>query len=540
MRRVLVTLVVLAGGVAVFFALGAGKDSSAGKTYYAEFDNAFGLITGGALKIAGVRAGKVTKLKLDRKTNRAIVGFTIDKGGFGALRKDAFCESRPQSLIGEYFVDCRPGSARTELKPGQMIPVKQTASTIGPDLIGNIMRRPYRERLSLIISGLGAGVAGNGKNLNDTIRRAVPALRETDRVLAILARQNTVIRDLNVNADTVVSDLAGNRRDVARWVDKANRTAQISASRRQDIAAGLKRLPGFLAELQPTMKSLGSVADDQGTTLAKLDAQSKNLTETFNLLGPFADASRPAFRTLGDASKAGDKAVKASGPTIKQLAAFAKGTPELGTNLALTLEHLDNRDFAIEKDPRSPGGQGYTGLEALLQYVYDQTMSTATYTSTNHQLKVAAFAGQCAEYADVKRLKDENLEGPCGSRLGPVQPGINYPDPTGSAPARAAQERGLRKRADNNGSPTAADPAPSAPGSSTGDAPAPDVTPSAPAAPSVPALPAKPTVPDVPGLGGGGTKSSPTAPVALPTLSAKTSSTDPQSQTRLLDYLLSR
>jgi virulence factor Mce-like protein len=533
MRRALVTLAVLAGGVAVFFALGAGKDSSAGKTYYAEFDNAFGLITGGDLKIAGVRAGKVTELKLDRKTNRAIVGFTIDKSGFGSLRKDAFCESRPQSLIGEYFVDCRPGSARQELKPGQVIPVKQTASTIGPDLIGNIMRRPYRERLSLIISALGAGVAGNGQNLNDTVRRAVPALRETDRVLAILARQNTVIRDLNVNADTVVSDLAGNRRDVARWVDKANRTAQISASRRQDIAAGLKRLPGFLAELQPTMKSLGSVADDQGTTLAKLDAQSKNLTETFNLLGPFANASRPAFRTLGSASKAGSKAVKASGPTINQLAAFAKGTPELGTNLALVLEHLDNRQFAIEKDPRSPGGQGYTGLEALLQYVYDQTMSTATYTGTNHQLKVAAFVGPCAEYADVKRLKDQNLEGPCGSRLGPVQPGINYPDPTGSAPARAAQTRAMRKRADNNGSPTPADPAPSAPGSSTGDAPAPDKT------PSVPALPGKPTLPDVPS---GATKSSPTTPTvpALPTLSARTSSADPQSQTRLLDYLLSR
>ena len=108
------------------------------------------------------------------------------------------------------------------------------------------MRRPYRERLSLIVSELGAGVAGNGQNLNDTIRRAVPALRETDQVLAILARQNTAIRDLNVNADTVVSDLAGNRRDVARWVDKANRTAQISAARRQDIAAGLQRLPGFL------------------------------------------------------------------------------------------------------------------------------------------------------------------------------------------------------------------------------------------------------------------------------------------------------
>ena len=43
------------------------------------------------------------------------------------------------------------------------------------------MRRPYRERSEPIVSGLGAGVAGNGQDLNDTIRRAVPALRETDK-----------------------------------------------------------------------------------------------------------------------------------------------------------------------------------------------------------------------------------------------------------------------------------------------------------------------------------------------------------------------
>ncbi|MGZ4278245.1 MAG: MlaD family protein [Solirubrobacteraceae bacterium] len=546
MRRVLATAFVLAAcGAAVFLTVGAGGDKNANGTYYAEFDNAFGLITGGDLKVAGVRAGKVTELKLDRKTNRAIVGFTIDKNGFGQLHKDAFCESRPQSLIGEYFVDCRPGTSKQVLKPGQTIPVTQTASTISPDLIGDVMRRPYRERLSMIIGGLGAGVAGNGQNLNDTIRRAVPALRETDNVLAILAKQNTALRDLNVNADTVVGDLAANKKDVARWVDKANKTSQISASRRRDIAAGLQRLPGFLAELEPTMKELGSVADDQGATLQKLDAQSKNLTETFNLLGPFANASRPAFRTLGDASQAGDKAVKTAPATVRQLAAFAKGTPELGSNLAIILEHLDNRKFAIEKDPRSPGGQGYTGLEALLQYVYDQTMSTATYTANSHQLKVAAFVDKCAEYADIKRLKDNNLEQDCGSRLGPVQPGINYPDPTGQTPAREAQTRGARKRADNNGAPQPPDPAPQLPGASSGGGPAPDTkpevpnapaAPSAPSAPSVPSLPPKPTLPDV---GVGGTKGT-ASPPPLPTLAAKASSNDPQAQTRLLDYLLSR
>ena len=51
-----------------------------------QFDNAFGLIQGGDLKVAGVRAGKITDIKLDKRTKHALVGFKIDKNGFGSLR----------------------------------------------------------------------------------------------------------------------------------------------------------------------------------------------------------------------------------------------------------------------------------------------------------------------------------------------------------------------------------------------------------------------------------------------------------------------
>ena len=56
-----------------------------------------------------MRAGKITEMRVDRKTHRALVDFEITKAGFGSLREDVFCESRPQSLIGEYFIDCKPG-----------------------------------------------------------------------------------------------------------------------------------------------------------------------------------------------------------------------------------------------------------------------------------------------------------------------------------------------------------------------------------------------------------------------------------------------
>jgi virulence factor Mce-like protein len=551
-RRTLLTLLVVAGlGIGWIFLSGAGSNPDKGK-YWVQFDNAFGLIQGGDLKVAGVRAGKITDIKLDKRTKHALIGFKIDKNGFGSLRSDASCESRPQSLIGEYFVDCQPGTARQELEPGATIPVTRTASTVAPDLVNDILRRPYRERLSLIIGSLGAGVAGNAESLNAAIRRASPALRETDKVLAMLGRQNKVLADLTVNADEVVGDLAANRKDVGRFVTEAKETAQASAERRGDIAAGFRELPGFLEELQPTMKALGQVADDQRSALHNLDASSKQLTSFFDQLGPFADASRPAFRSLGTASKTGDRAVKATPPVIAQLGAFSSGTPELGKNLSMVLQHLDDRKHAVEKDPRSPGGQGYTGLEALLQYVYDQTTSTSIFDQNNHILKVGAFVSPCANYASEETLKkDPSLDRQCASRLGPIQPGLNSPDVTRRATPEEAKERGARKRTDGDHDlPLPAVPAPATPAApSAPSAPATPATPSTPSVPEVPSTPSVPTptvpgippinLPPLPGTGGGndrgGGSTSPLPP--LPKLSAKTSS-DPHAKTKLLDYLL--
>ena len=98
--------------------------------------------------------------------------------------------------------------------PGEgqrLLPVENTSQTVDIDLIGNTMRAPERERLSLILNELGTGVAGRGRDLNEVIRRANPALRETDKVLEILAEQNTVLEQLAVNSDTVLAPLARDR-----------------------------------------------------------------------------------------------------------------------------------------------------------------------------------------------------------------------------------------------------------------------------------------------------------------------------------------
>jgi virulence factor Mce-like protein len=444
MRRVLLTALVIAAAGGFGLLAGGAKEDESGKRYWVQLDNAFGLIEGADFKIAGVRAGKLTAMKIDRRAKKALVEFEVDqKPGFSTLRQDVFCETRPQSLIGEYFIDCQPGRSKRELKEGSTIPVEQTASTIGPDLVNNILRLPQRERLRIILNELGTGLAGRGRDLNLAIRRGVPALRETDKLLAILARQNEVIANLVRDADGVITALADNKENVGRFVVEARDTADASAAREADIAASFNKLPRFLAELQPTMRELGRAVDAQTPALRDLNASSGQLERFFDNLGPFADASRPSFRSLGEASVVGRRAVRAAKPTVAELRRFARHTPELGKNLAIVLEDLYDRNRAVEKDARAPGeNTGWNGLEAILGYVFWQSQALNIFDRNGYILKVAVYDNECSAFKNAESVKaNPEQHEHCASALGPTQPGVNAPDtslPPGQARAQTA------------------------------------------------------------------------------------------------------
>lgn len=563
MKRIFLAslVVVVAAALAGFAADGFPRVSTHKQAqYWVELDDAFGLIQGGDLKIAGVRAGTITDLKLNKSTMRARVGFRVTQNGFGDLRADTSCESRPQSLIGEYFLDCNPGTARKHLPQGTTIPVGRTSSTVAPDLVNDILRRPQSQRLSLILSGLGTGLAGNAERLNATIRRGVPALREIDRVLAILAKQNTVIRDLNQHADTVVGDLAAHKSDVTDWVVKTRNISRDSAARAADISAGWAKLPGFLAELRPAMAALGRTADAQGPALDTLASNATQLKRFFDDLAPFSDASRPALRALGQAGQVGSQAVKAATPTVAQLNTFAKGAPELGKNLAIVLEHLDNRNNTVEYDKRAAaqqgvsGNSGYSGIEALLQYVLDQATSTNIYDQSTHILAVMANdGGDCKTFRDYVTVRDNAaLKAQCQAKTGPNAPGVDTFDVSADdAPPRQVEFESPGAPANSRNEPRSTPPAKrdeNVPQVQTPSQPAkPDVPkPNVPSTPNVPApppvkvpdpsqiLPGTPPPPQVPP-----TKlPDPTGGKVSPPPGLGASANDKRSQGQLLDYLM--
>jgi virulence factor Mce-like protein len=459
MRRLGSVLVVIGAAVAavVLSAPGPGGDGGDARRYVVELDNAFGMVLGGDVRVAGVNAGQITDVELDEKTLKALVEVEIDEQGFGSLREDVFCETRPQSPLGEYFLDCEPGTTGTEIEDGGRIPVERTTSTIPPDLVQNTMRRPYAERFRLVLNEFGVGLAGRPEDLNDAIRRGVPALRQTARVLAILAEHDRVIRDLVGDADRVIGKLAANRRDVGRFVDEAEDTSSASAERADDIALNFQKLPTFVRELRPTMTALGEAAVEQRPVLVDLSAAAQDLERFLDNSGEFAEVARPAIRALGEAAPVGREAVKAALPNTRELRRYAEPTTDLAANLRITLEDFADPARAVEPDPRSPGGDGYSGLEALLRYVFSQSLTINGFDEFGHMVRAAVFTDDCSPYMDAERAKAQpELVEQCKSWLGPNQPGVTTPDPSPPvsepAVAAAAVKRSERRAARSDAS----------------------------------------------------------------------------------------
>src|SRR4051794_36643997 len=397
MKRLAVILVALASAaVLVVLGTGASNDDQPYKLR-AIFDSAFSVIKGEDVKIAGVKVGKIEKLEVT-PDNKAAIVLSIDKPGFTNFRADASCRIRPQSLIGEKFVECTPTQPRSpgtavppllgEVKSvsgkGQhLLPLKNNQRVVDLDLLNNIMRLPFRERFSILLNEFGAGLAGNGRALNAAIRRADPALLETDKVLKILADQNKVLADLARNGDTVLAPLAERRRQVADFVVKAGDVAQATAERDADLERTLQLLPRLLSELRPTMVRLGAFSDEASPVLEDLGSEAPALSRFAKALGPFSQASIPAVRSLGAASDVGLAAVPKTLPITKETRALAQAAKPVASNLRATLESV-----------RDTGG-----LERLLDYIFFQGTAINGFDSIGHYLRAALIVNTCTTYA---------------------------------------------------------------------------------------------------------------------------------------------
>ena len=397
--RILAGLAVVGVLVALVVGTGASDDSSGDYKVRAIFDNAAFAIPGEDVMIAGAKVGKVDALDVT-DDKRAAVILKIEDAGFKDFRQDAECQIRLQSVIGEKLVECVPTQPRPEGDPpppplkkipegqdgaGQyLLPVSNTVTPVGEDLIRSVMRKPYRERFAIILNEFGAGLAGRGKDLRTVIRRADPALRELDKVLAILARQNKLLAEGSRAGDRVLAEWSKQRKSVADAIVQGNIAAQATAERRADLERNFELFPKFIEELTPTMQALYEMSAQMTPVATDLNAVGPEVSRIIEALAPFSRAGIPAFQTLGDTADVGTQALEVAEPTIKLLGDFTDDAVSLSNNLAKLLTSLRDEN----------------GIRYLMDLIYNIALSVNGYDELGHYLRTTLLAG-CNSLATV-------------------------------------------------------------------------------------------------------------------------------------------
>ena len=409
MRRAIPILVGLVAIGLLFTLPSASGDDEGTYRVRAIFDNGSFLVPDEEVRIAGARVGLIESVDVtgddepvhadgSPEPGKAVIVLRIENDGFKDFRADASCLIRPQSLIGERFVDCDPTQPRApgspappeletieEGEPGagqHFLPVENNGKSVDLDLINNIYRAPYRDRFRIILNELGAGLAGRGDDLGAVIDRANPALRQTDRVLKILADQNDQLASLASDGDQVLAPLAENRTSITGFLTNARIAGEATAERSVDLEAQIQKLPETLRQIRLTMIDLKGFAD-QGTPLMRdVGDVAPSLNRATQKLAPLARAGVPALRTLGTAAEAAGPKLVAADPVVVQTRDLTKKTTPTSKDLSDLLT-----TFAKTQ-----------GFQYLMDFIYYSVANTNGYDQYGHFQRAQGIRSNCTEF----------------------------------------------------------------------------------------------------------------------------------------------
>lgn len=457
-RRLILAGALVVAVVLVVLLVSGGGGSGGGYRVRAVFDNGGFMVNGEQVRIAGATVGTIESVTVSKPgeavkyengkpvsvPGKAILVMNISDPGFQDFRSDASCLIRPQSLIGEKFVDCRPTLPRApgspeppplkQIESGQpgageyLLPLGNNGTSVDPDLINDIQTLPYSQRFRLILNELGAGLAGRGEDLEVLVKRANPVLRDVDTLFGILSAQRHQLADLASNSEAILRPLSRERSHVAGFIANSGAAAEASSERGAQLEESLQKLPKFLTEFRLTMRSLQGFSDAATPVFEDLGEAAPSLTDATRTLTPFSEAATVALKSLGNAGEASGPIFREADPVVRKTRDLAKSGVSPTTELAKLLTNL--------KQTR--------GWDGLVELIYNATASFNGFDQYGHFGRSLVTLTNCLDY-------EANLSGSssCSARFN--GPNHNEPASTSSAALFRLLQRQLSERTGGTG-----------------------------------------------------------------------------------------
>jgi ABC-type transporter Mla subunit MlaD len=410
-KKALIAVAVVAAIVAAILLVSSDGDEG-GYKLRAVFDNGSFLVPGEEVRVAGASVGTIESVNVtlpgeeasyedgrwSEAPGKAVLVLNIEDPGFQDFRQDATCHIRPQSLIGEKFVDCRPTLPRApgtppppplkevpDGEPGEgqhLLPLEQNSTSVDPDLVNNITRLPYAQRFRLILNEIGGTFAGRGEDIEEAVKRANPALRDADRLFQILADQRDELAQLAVDSEEILVPFARERAHVAGFLSNSGAAAQATTERGADLEESLSRLPEFIREFEATLVSLQGFSKSATPVFEDLDLAAPSLTEATRALGPFSSAATVSLKSLGASGEIAGPKIAEADPIVRKARNLARtGAPAVSELASFLVNTKQTR-----------------GFHGLVDLIYNGAGSTNEFDEYGHLLRSLVTLVDCAEY----------------------------------------------------------------------------------------------------------------------------------------------
>lgn len=315
-RRGIGLAALLALVVATTFAITGTEEDKPRLT--AVFADASPLVAGNLVKVDGVPVGEISDIRVDK--GKAVVEMELERAAL-PVHRDATAKVRAMSLLGERYLELDTGSSgRPAMDMPGTIPLKRTSRSVGVDDLLNTLDDPTSASLAALVTTLGEGTAGQGKNIDAALKALEPAVSDTAKLGAVLDEQNDVLAALVDKATPVAKALASGRGDrLDRLVGSTTKMLTALAQQRAELDATIKRLPATLRKAQRTLAVVSGVSKATRGTLRDIRPVTDNLPEISAELRAFADSADPAVASLPAVLRRAEKLLDQAGPVIRDL-----------------------------------------------------------------------------------------------------------------------------------------------------------------------------------------------------------------------------
>ncbi|USX50659.1 MCE family protein [Lentzea sp. HUAS12] len=263
-----------------------------GTSYAADFSEAAGLVPGNEVRVAGVKVGKVTKVKLNG--DRVRVTFKVKDAWVGD-RTTAMI--RIKTLLGQKFVALDPQGTQP-LSPGDPIPKERTLAPYDVNEAFNGLATTVGQIDTKQLADSFTVLSDTFKNSPEHVRGALDGLSALSKTISSRDEQLAKLLD---NTRQLTKTLADRNAEFEKLLSDGNLLLGELRKRREAISALLtgtrnlsRELSGLVndnqSQLKPALEQLGRV-----TTI--LERNQENLDRSLALMAPFY---RVFANTLGN------------------------------------------------------------------------------------------------------------------------------------------------------------------------------------------------------------------------------------------------